>query len=230
MKKVITIAITICLLLGSIPAFAQYDGEILFRDIPWDTPALEYEKQIYQGIGWNYTDSMLRDNNASIGMAGWRKYGEKLKDIPAKTLMAMGSAYVAGCRIIRISGVAFPLVENGIVGNRMNDYRFAEVSYHFVFDLSDPDALGYDDLLAKLVGLYGDYTECPEQDDKAFATTPIKWTGANGTSLTLYHSAQSETSQYDSCTLAYGYDDISGWLEMISNPKSTIDTGSTDGL
>ena len=172
MKNAICFVISIVFLCGCLPisnvAYAEYDGEITFRDIPW---------------GSNYEDTMEAIKNSGVNTDEAHAYNSWVQDM---------SAVVGGKEMsVEINFNSLDPIK------KTDDSAFYKATYQAFSNAEfagrkkalenvEKDTLDY---LLKLTSLYGKPDK--SEEGKNFSGEPYKnyfWDGANNTHLTLGYS------------------------------------------
>ena len=225
-KKVITIAITICLLLGSLPAFAQYDGEILFRGVPWETDIVSYAGVVSDGMKEHDADFRYEIESSKETLVMFTGYSSSastrtdtyypiVECFEAVFTIVSDSFQVAGLDTDSVWLYAIPEIEDGapLVGEENTDVVYAK--YRMLLGSYTDKAAVYDGLCEKLTSLYGE----PDATESYMRF----WQGANDTFCVII--------QYNDGTIEVGYGktDLPERMEHLMRDPENIDT-STDGL
>lgn len=238
MKKLTCLGIIFMIALSFCPvAFATYDGEILFRDIPWDTDIVSFNDQIISEIH--------PDDYFSLKGISTRRYVDYFDDSYDDPFMyytfknevdyafdvlisADDGILVAAWPLSFVTANAIHNVENGIVLRDPLESRIINCTYHFDLDRIDDGNLALQDLKDKLVSTYGDIWRTIENDDGLYITEHI-WLGDN-TYVALRATSHPESNELIFLKLEYGITNAIDLLKRIENPESTIDLSSTEGL
>ena len=222
-------------------AFAVYDGEILFRNIPWDTDIVSFREQItseiqlkekkytplMQGSGIDYFDESEEFFVSTY-------YFDDDKDCVYRLIVeASGDVRVAEWPISRIEAYAIQKVENGIILNEPSESQIFKCIYYFeTSEIADVN-LALENVKEKLVDLYGDIdlTKINEWSvfDNSYNSFYNVWFGEN-TFIELYANIPIESGEIKSFTLSYGITNVMDLVKEIENAESPIDFSSIDGL
>ena len=189
MKKLIcTLLILMCF---TTHAFAD---EIQFRDVPWkSTPfefvsALEKEGTYFNDINaWSADSNFIEIESSYFDDSKW-----SISDVPIYKLERFNGeknavCVVAGYDVERVVAYFLPVYDDGVMDTRdVENAQLYKVRYlikNFPSGVTVDSA--YDDLLARLNGIYGDGTD----DSGDEWERACHWSGENETSVSLYRGS-----------------------------------------
>ena len=243
MKKRIVCGIISALFL-TLPASAQTDKEILFRNVPWGT---------------NYEDTKAMIPELDL----YPMHSEGMDQAPIIDVISKDKSYILKeFKNTHINIISHPFSNREI---EVAGYTTSNVSLYFAFSI-DGDTLPQDtehsklygaryefepvdlqsassDLKDKLSSLYGDPDdEKSSTDFSKTSRTSIYWNGANNTQvvLTSFDSSQSPYSfAKDEIYISYLTTDGDKWLheaddflsdKLLEEENAQAGNGNTDGL
>lgn len=239
MKRIIVVILVWCIIITPV-ALGQTEEEILFRSIPWSTPAREYYDTLWNTVG-KYADRpaddldakfkyrMFFDESSSESISYFDmeaimfKYREEL---PAELkkfnlyIYPQEGYHVAGYPLSSISGTAIPRVTNGQVSDQ-DRAQVISIQYIYDKDTISNKTEWFNDMTDKLISLYGEY-DSEYINTFSSEVTARLWLGRNNTYALLYLSL--------SPTLEYGLTNAKDLIEALKDPSSTVDKSSVEGL
>jgi len=199
---------------------SSYDGEILFRGIPWGSNAIDVRTKLASDgmissgheienddyiYAWKIAEDMEIESHAGANIAVY--------DFPSSFTVA--GYPLASAQIYCPYGYTEDKVDRTIEGTK---FMLAEIT----FEVSDID-LVYADLTNKLTSLYG---------------TPEEVVDNNG--YMVLSSDRSDYTQYNSWMIWYGANNTGVFLyktytmdegsTVVKNPELTLVYGKTDGI
>ncbi len=216
MKKIICILAVVSLLMTV--AFADsttYDGEILFRGLPWGCSIDDAVANI-QAAG--VTNDRVRedqdvhdvDYSFSVDECGFSYSPSNLPN----------DFFVAGHLVEQVAIDAIYGIVDGQISRERKDSRMYCATYYFMDQANINDV--YDDLVTKLTSLYGTPVDAPE----SIYDYSNMWTGTNNVAVII----EMDDGKYPLLHLTYW--DL-GIHDMIAEMQSIAyigDVNSTDGL
>lgn len=216
-------------------AFAVYDGEILFRDISWDTDIVTFkEKMASEVIHSRFSNTIDEQpyifcfDETEEHFYSTYSFNDNGNCAFSVNITPKDSFYVAGWPVLYICADAIHKVENRIVLRDPSDSRIVRCMYSFKRSEIADGNLALENVKEKLVGLYGDVYLTKKTDD-AFDSTTYIWLGEN-TYIELAAEIYKEDNSLILFTLTYGITNTLDLLNEIENCESIIDFSSTDGL
>lgn len=216
MKKVVSVLLVLSLLAAC--AFADaptYDGEILFRGLPWGCSINDAVANI-QAAG--VTNDRVRedcdvhdvDYSFSVDSCG---FSYSPSDLP-------NDFFVAGHLVEQVAIDAIYGIVDGKISHEREDSRMYCATYYFKDQANIKDV--YDDLVSKLTSMYG----TPVDAIESYYDHNLMWTGTNNAAIII------EMDDGDYPLLHITYWDF-GIHDMIAEMQSLAyigDADSTDGL
>lgn len=216
MKRIISVVVALLSLVSV--AFADaptYDGEILFRGLPWGCSINDAVENI-QSAGVTY-DRVREDQDVhgidysfSVDDCG---FSYAPSNLPS-------DFFVAGHLVEQVAVDAIYGITDGKISRERGDSRIYCGTYYFKSQENIKDV--YDDLVSKLTSLYGASVDAVD----SYYDFSQMWTGANNAAIII----EMDDGSYPLLHISYW--DL-GIYDMISEMQSIAyigDVNSTDGL
>ena len=182
MKRTIMVLILLTILLSH-TAFAQYDDEIMFRDIEWRTPASVVADEILPDVRWGILNLQSDTSSIEDDLLGDIN---SVKHYHGKISALYKSLYPKG---IKVAGYYVESLSLQFVLIPENDtfvYDEDHLALYFAcYEIKPSDfEIVFEDLTRKLYSKYGpDYEE---KEFRGYATKVYRiWKGANDTCVSL---------------------------------------------
>lgn len=174
MNKITCLGLVFILVLGICPvAFATYEGEILFRDIPWDTNMPSFMEKLLTDIpltimsdtlGGAYVQYFDVFNSGMFSTYNFLGYGNYCHGF---NMEVQGNVLVGGWPLQSVEGYSINKVENGSILHDLTETRMINCDYIFDMAKISDYELAHQNLKDKLVTIYGNtdisintYREC----------------------------------------------------------------------
>ena len=249
MKKLV---VMLCVLVFSITQSAlAFDGEILFRDIPWGTDIVTFQELIHEDI------APLRDDLDDFSKQVILKFElvektnisyldgslvEKGEEQPYETYFIKSSenensgltfyecrveahddVLIAGYPVSEVRGYAVNSVEDGVLFCEAERSKLVKCSYYFDGESVPDTTQTFQNLMEKLEKVYGEYNL--SIIDSSY-NVPWKWIwfGTNNTYVCLSSSSNvpSDEWYYGSIlNIEYGVTNVGDMIEMCLHPEIT---------
>jgi len=230
MKKLACLGLALVLLLCFCPStLATYDGEILFRNIPWDTDIVSVINRIEDEIQidpYHYPDYILEHSDVEYFNVSDSSFFSNYTFLGEnhgydRNIKVQGNSFIGGWPIEYIDVTAISKVENGHVLQDASQTRIISCSYTFDMGKISDMGLAYQNLKSKLVSLYGNTDKNLEYYGNV--GNYDLWLGDSNTYVCLNFSSYG-------ITLKYGITNALELLQEIDQTSYPYDLFSLDGL
>lgn len=238
MKKLpVLLAVTVLLSLFAVPAHAVFDGEIQFRNIPWEYSLPYFGGAFQQEIGIDNEKLHLQYEDHFSGVSYTDVITESIKildgqDVPFYSMMFNTTDLldVAGYPVRYVSILAIPQKPVEDVNTDWHQSTVYSAKYAFSLEKGKEDE-AYEALKAKLTAVYGERDYQAEidfgemiKDLKGITIYHDVWIGLNNTSVILWHEGEKSSSK--SVSVIYQRTDVD---RLIAAYKAAA-AGDTSGL
>lgn len=183
MKKIILLFLMI-ILLSAVASFAHaYDGEILFRDIPWRTRFGDVLSSLKVIDSYTSTPDMRAVEELN---PLHYSYDARCDYTSFKKSLTNIKFQVAGYKVSRIDLYFFA----GCSDDQYTTDPYEGTLYRAVYNIDVVNAAAtYEDILAKMTAIYGEGNIEHVEDRSSFGSYYMKtctWNGINNTGVVLY--------------------------------------------
>ena len=216
MKKFISVLLVLSMLAAYALADAPtYDGEILFRGLPWGCSIDEAVANI-QAAG--VTNDRVRDGedvhaidySVSVDACGFEYAPSGLPN----------DFFVAGHLVEQVVVEAIYGIVDGQISHEREDSRMYCATYYFKDQTNIKDV--YDDLVSKLTSMYG----TPVDAIESYYDHNLMWTGTNNAAIII----EMDDGDYPLLHITYWDLGIHDMITEMQNLAYIGDVNSTDGL
>lgn len=216
MKKIFSVLLVLSMLAAYALADAPtYDGEILFRGLPWGCSINDAIANI-QAAG--VTSDRVREDcdvhaveySVSVDSCG---FSYAPSDLPT-------DFFVAGHLVEQVAIDAIYGIVDGEISHDRADSRVYCATYYFKDQANIKDV--YDDLVSKLTSMYG----TPVEAIKSYFAYNLMWTGTNNAAIII----EMDDGNYPLLHITYWDLGIYDMIEEMQSIAYVGDADSTDGL
>ena len=213
--------------------------EFLFRNIAWDTSISDFREIVASDVcpsymhenDFSYANSVRETTYVDLYNPDEYLFYDSMSSenhgfvCYKMMLLSDGTLPVAGYYDYRIEAYAIPSLQNGKICDSPDDCNVINAKYVISYEGSQPGHEIYEDILRKLISLYGDYDKYVFSD----RVSANLWFGSNDTYLNLSHTKF--TTGGGNVHIEYGdSNSLDVFSNLVSFSMQKIDASNTDGL